>query len=116
MSSGIGKVMMKAVVSNLDLRSRLSAHSDVVQMRHGANATIVGRQCVERPTLSLSFIDTYCYFPYLCTKYPYISMDSFLSVQGRFSPQCFAPDTEVRHLVTFIYLVLTYYLVASELG
>ena len=71
---------------------------------------------VERPTLSLSFIDTYCYFPYLCAEYPYISTDSFLSVRGHFSPQCFAPDTEVRHLVTFIYLVLTYYLVASELG
>ena len=42
--SGIGKVMTEAVVSNLDLRSRLSAHSDVVQMRHGANATIVGQQ------------------------------------------------------------------------
>ena len=42
--SGIGKAMTEAVVSNLDLCSRLSAHSDVVQMRHGANATIVGRQ------------------------------------------------------------------------
>ena len=61
---------------------------------------------VERPTLSLSFIDTYTYLPYLCTEYPYISTDSFLSVR-HFSPQCFAPDTEVRHLVTFIYLVLT---------
>ena len=42
--SGIGKAMTEAVVSNLDLCSRLSAHSDMVQMRHGANATIVGRQ------------------------------------------------------------------------
>ena len=40
----------------------------------------------------------------------------FSFIQGHFSPQCFAPDTEVRRLVTFIYLVLTYYLVASELG
>ena len=67
---------------------------------------------VERATLSLTFIDTHCYFPYLCAEYPYISTDSFLSIQGHFSPQCFAPDTEVRLLVTsFIYLVLTYYLV-----
>ena len=76
---------------------------DLTQRSEGRN--------VERATLLLTFIDTYTYFPYLCTEYPHISTDSFLSVRGRFSPQCFAPDTEVRHLVTFFYLVLTYYLV-----
>ena len=35
---------------------------------------------VERATLLLTFIDTYSYLPYLCTEYPYISTDSFLSV------------------------------------
>ena len=61
---------------------------------------IVDVRTVESPTLSLPFIETYTYLPYLCTEYPYISTDSFLSVRGRFSPQYFAPDTEVRHLVT----------------
>ena len=41
---GIGKAMTGAVVGNLDLCSRLSAHLDMVQMHHGANATIIGRQ------------------------------------------------------------------------
>ena len=40
----IGRAMTEAVVSNLDLCSHLSAHLDVVQMHHGANATIVGQQ------------------------------------------------------------------------
>ena len=42
--------------------------------------------CVERATLPLPFFDTNSYLPYLYAKYPYISMDSFLSIRGHFSP------------------------------
>ena len=40
--------------------------------------------CVESPTLSLPFIETYTYLPYSCTEYPYISTQYFCSFEDAF--------------------------------
>ena len=39
---------------------------------------------VESPTLSLPFIETYTYLPYLCAEYPYISTQYFRSFKDAF--------------------------------
>ena len=65
---------------------------------------------VESPTLSLPFIDTYTYFPYVCQVSLHKHGQFFVRLRTLFT-SVFCTNTEVRHLVTFFYLVLTYYLV-----
>ena len=51
----------------------------VVSCREGTTVSIV-----ESPTLSLPFIETYTYLPYLCAEYPYISTQYFRSFKDAF--------------------------------
>ena len=66
--------------SNSSCHQHLQSHYDLYKACCAEWKIPEHHHAVERATLSLTFIATYTYFPYLCAKYPYISTDSFLSV------------------------------------